>query len=244
MNILILMMAGSGSRFGAPIPKQFVKLHNKPIFLSIAEHYSELDFIDMICYVSHPEWISKVKEWTSHLNKYQLFVQGGKTRSHSIKNAIDLLSTKCDPSDVILIHDATHPYLDVPALKQVIEAANMYGAATLATFGYDTVYEIDSANFVSSLLPRKKVVNGASPEAFLLSEINRIYHNKTDEYLESMTSAGAIVLSSGKPIKFIQTDILNLKITFQRDFDLYSRLGEAYFFPNGNLKNLDVKIGI
>ena len=231
MNVLVVMMAGSGTRFGASIPKQYTYVDNKPIFLPIVEHYANLHFIDALFLVCSSGWIKKVKDWTSHIKKHIEYVEGGRTRSHSVKNALDAISKIAHNSDVILIHDATQPYLDVPAVVKVIEATKTYGSATLASFGYDTVYQINEDGLVASVLQRNLVINGASPEAFLFSVVYDLYKEKSDDYLEKMTSAGAMVLSSGKPIKFVNTELLNLKITFQRDFELYQLLGEQYFYP-------------
>ena len=51
MNILMLMMGGSGTRFGADIPKQYVKVEGKPIFSYILKGYDDCDFIDAIVVV-------------------------------------------------------------------------------------------------------------------------------------------------------------------------------------------------
>ena len=231
MNAVIVMLGGVGQRFGAPIPKQFSMINGHPLYLPILSHYARLDSIDLICVVCHREWIDKVKQWDEGIPKKVIHTVGGSTRSHSVKNGIEAIKPYCSSDDVVLIHDSTHPYLDTPAVEKIIHAVKEYGAATLATYGYDTVYQLDnSQDFLADVLPRQYVVNGASPEAFKFSVIAPIYENASEESLNSMTSAGAIVLDKGISMKFIHTDILNLKITFQRDFELFTLLGEEYFY--------------
>ena len=48
MNILMLMMAGSGTRFGAEIPKQFVLVEDRPVFSYILDGYNRCECIDKI----------------------------------------------------------------------------------------------------------------------------------------------------------------------------------------------------
>lgn len=230
MNVLMLMMAGKGERFGSKIPKQFTIVNSKPIFLNIVENYAKLPHIDVICLVVNEMWLDKVEGWCSGISKHIIYARGGKNRSESVRNGLRKVESLAKADDVILVHDATHPYLDRDGVERVIESTEKYGAATLASFGYDTVYKIDEFDFVESTIPRQRVINGASPEAFKFSLINSIYATSDDEQLEKMTSAGAMALERGVSLRFIPTDILNLKITFQRDFELYKMLPESYFY--------------
>lgn len=231
MNVLLLMLGGSGQRFGAKIPKQFTLFNNKPVFLPILEHYERSGFIDLFCLVVHKDWLDNVRRWTSNIKTPVMLVQGGLTRSHSIRNGLVALESQCKAEDVILIHDSTHPYLDILGVKKVIDAVHTHGGATLATFGYDTVYSLSESDFINKVLPRTKVVNGASPEAFKFGLVHSLYSQSSNEELSKMTSAAAIFKEHGIDVKFIPTEILNLKITFQRDFQLYTKLGEEYFYP-------------
>lgn len=231
MNAVIVMLGGVGQRFGTPTPKQFAMVNGHPIYLPILQHYANLKSIDLICVVCHKDWLDQVKKWDTGVSKKVIHTVGGPTRSHSVKNGIEAIKPYCSSDDVILIHDSTHPYLDSLGVEKIVAAVREDGAATLATFGYDTVYQLDtSQRFLKKVQPRQYVVNGASPEAFKYSIIAPIYENASEEELNLMTSAGAIVLEKGIRMRFIQTDILNLKITFQRDFDLFTRLGEDYFY--------------
>ena len=67
MNILLLMMGGSGTRVGASIPKQYIEVSGKPVFYHIVKAYAALPDISSICIVSHPEWLGFVR------TRYQIF---------------------------------------------------------------------------------------------------------------------------------------------------------------------------
>ena len=115
--------------------------------------------------------------------------------------------------------------------KKVIDAINKYGAATLVQGNYDTVYEIEN-DTIKKVLERKNVVSGASPEGFKFKQIYDIYKNATEDELAKMTSAGAIAISNGLEMKTIETDLLNLKITFRRDIELFRKLINCYYFKD------------
>lgn len=229
----MLMMGGSGTRFGAERPKQFTLVHDRPLFSYILEKANNIPEINYITVVSHHSWLDYVQEWCRKIVTNVPFhvAGGGDTRSESVLNGLHSLEEVLSPADVVLIHDATHPYLDPQAVRLVAEAASKYGGATVASKNYDTVYRTDREGFLEKVEPRELIVAGASPEAFRYGDILDIYQNSTPEELQAMTSAGAIALAHSIPMQVIPTSVLNLKITYPPDMDLFLQLVDHYFFP-------------
>ena len=233
MNTVLLMMGGSGTRFGASIPKQYIKVNDRPIFSYILEGYNKLPDVNKIIIVSHADWVDYVEEIAEEIGADKLYkvVTGGDTRSESVKNGLICASEYSKDDDVIRIHDATHPYVDKKGTKEVIQAVKEFGGATLASFNYDTVYKMDDDHILTNIEPRFNIVAGASPEAFTFRKIYDIYMNSSKEELESMTSAGAIALHYGITMKVIKANVINLKITYADDMELFVKLIDNYFFP-------------
>lgn len=233
-NILLLMMGGSGTRFGADIPKQYVEIDGVPVFAYILEKYSKMKEIDEVVAVSHRDWTGFVREWASKLEIYAKLhiVTGGDTRSASVLNGLVEASAFADDKDVVLIHDATHPYVDVQGTIDVIKAARECGGATLAQYQYDTVYRKNANDMLEEVIPREVVAAGASPEAFLFGDIYRIYRDTPEEQFEIMTSAEAIALANDIKMKVIKANIINLKITYQEDMEIFKKLAKTYFFED------------
>lgn len=233
MNILLLMMGGSGTRLGADVPKQYIELENRPIFSYILEAHQNCPYIDKIVIVSHERWIGYVKKWVDWLgsDKVVEIVHGGEVRSASVRNGLKAMEPWAAPNDVVLIHDATHPYCDDEGILRVIEAVHQHGGATLAQAQYDTVYQTTEDGLVDAVLPRQLVISGASPEAFCYRTIYDIYCHASDEELREMTSAGAIARAHHISMQAVLTDVLNLKITYPKDLRLLTVLLHD-FFPN------------
>ena len=232
-NILMLMMAGKGTRLGADCPKQYIEIDGIPIFAYILYGYAKTKQIDAFVFVVQPEWALYVTKWIRRLGLEDqcLVAAGADERSLSVRNGILAAEKIAEKDDVLLIHDATHPYVDVTGLKEIIRAVHELGAATLAQGEYDTVYRRTSDNLLQQVLPRQEVVSGASPEAFRFGLIADIFRTEDDESLRRMTSAGAIALACQIPMAVVESDVLNLKITYPRDLELMKKLIHTYFFP-------------
>lgn len=231
-NHLLLMMGGSGTRLGADRPKQYIEVNGMPIFAYILAKYGTLTNIDSIVIVSHEAWFDYVEEWKNKLNlsKDVRIVGGGSNRSQSVRNGLRELSKFAMPEDSVLIHDATHPYVDEKGTDGVIEALKTYEGATLGAYQYDTVYRVNDDDVIDSVIPRRYVVSGASPEAFRFERIFDIYNNASEDELEAMTSAGAIALEHGIQMKVVPANVINLKITYKNDMEAFMKMVDTYFF--------------
>ena len=234
MNTVLLMMGGTGTRMGADRPKQYLEINGKPVFYYIVRRYAQVDDVSAICIVSHGDWIDYVKEAIVDIDpgtKKILVTQGGDNRSQSVRNGLKAIKPISADGDVILIHDATHPYVDAEGTRGIIYAVNEFGAATLGARQYDTCYRINSDMDLVSVIPREELVSGASPEAFRFGDLYNIYMGSSDEELAAMTSAGAMALHHGIHMKVVPANVLNLKLTYPGDFELLKVLLDTYFFP-------------
>ncbi len=230
-NIVILMMGGKATRFNQNIPKQYVSIKGLPLYLYIVRKFNSMKNIDSIVIVTNPDYYEKTLEWNELVDssKVSHVICGGQGRSRDVLSALNTVSEFAEPEDVVLIHDATHPYVDVEGTNKVIDAICEYGGATLGGKQYDTVYYTENG-MLKEVISRENVVSGASPEGFKFGLIYDIYKNSTWEELDKMTSAGALALAKNIKMAIIPSDILNLKITFPGDMEIFSNLVDSYFF--------------
>ena len=231
-SYLIMMMGGSGTRLGADRPKQYIEVEGKPVFGYIIEAYDKTSCIDEMVIVSNKDWLDYVEEWVGRLGikKRVTITEGGETRSHSVYNGLKAIKDRAKDDDIVLFHDATHPYVDEAGTEGVIEAIKKYGGATLGEFQYDTVYRMTDDGFIDKVIPRQEVVAGASPEGFTFGNIFRIYDNASDDELKAMTSAGAIAKEHNIQMKIVQASVINLKITYPVDMEAFKKIVKSYFF--------------
>lgn len=229
---LLLMMGGSGTRLGGTRPKQYIEIDGIPIFAYILNKYCQMGDIDDVVIVSNSDWCDFVLKWVKQFGLYDkvMVVEGGNNRSQSVKNGLLAIKKDAEDEDIVLIHDATHPYVDEAGTKEIISILKEYEGATLGAYQYDTVYRINEENEIVKVLPRQQIVAGASPEAFKFKRIYDIYCKSSDEELSLMTSAGAIALCYGINMKVVPTNIINLKITYKNDLEAFKKMAGTYFF--------------
>lgn len=231
-NHLLLMMGGTGTRLGADRPKQYIEVEGMPVFAYILKGFDKLEYIHSIVIVSHEDWFDYVEEWKEKLNitTPTYITAGGSNRSQSVRNGLMELSKYASDEDKVLIHDATHPYVDEKGTLDVIVALDTYEGCTLGAYQYDTVYQVNDEDVIEKVIPRRYVVSGASPEAFIYKRIHEIYCEATEEELEAMTSAGAIALERGIQMKVVPANVINLKITYKNDMEAFMKMVKSYFF--------------
>lgn len=230
-NYFLLMMGGVGSRFGADRPKQFIEVKGKPVFSYILNELDKTKLVSGIVVVCHESWVDYVKKYAKKRYKKLInVVAGGDCRSKSVFNGLKELAKIAKKNDNVLIHDATHPHIDKEKLEELIGKVNEFGAATMSTSIYDTCYIKDSDGFISKVIDRKTLAVGASPECFKFGLIYPIYNEATEEELQQMTSAGATLLSRDHKMALVDSDLLNLKITYKKDMDLFKLLVDNYFY--------------
>lgn len=226
MNCLMLMMGGTGTRFGADIPKQYIEVNGRPVFQYTLEQYNGCKEIDKVLIVSNPEWMDFTWKYAERILKKKLLavVEGGSTRSHSVKNGLVCCEKYLKEDDYILIHDATNPFVAKGAIGKALRTAKETGAAVVGTNQYHTIYQREESGAIDCFLPREAIGSGYSPEIFRFSLIYPYYKNAKEQELSAMTSTVALVLGYGVKVRFVPADLVNLKITYPKDMEAFTAL--------------------
>lgn len=111
MITAIIIAGGSGHRMGRDIPKQFIKVNDKPVLLYTLIGFQEHPIIDAIEVVCIDGWQNEVWEYASknNISKLKWVVDGGETVQESIRNGVRFLEGIADEQDIIVIHDGIRP---------------------------------------------------------------------------------------------------------------------------------------
>lgn len=229
MVYLLVKMGGNGIRFGTDIPKQYVELNGKPLFYWLLEQYKNINIVNGYILVSNPKWIDYTQEIAKRLLGKKLLgvVPGGDTMSKSVYNGVMFARNYLKDDDVLLVHDVTNPVVALEQIGDVVDTARDCGFCALTTEQVHTIYRIDEGNNIECVIPKQEVGSGYSPEGFLFGKIYDCYSNARPEELEQMTSAIALAKAHNARPKAVKSHIINLKITYKEDFDIYKRIVEG-----------------
>lgn len=115
----LIVAAGSGSRYGGALPKQYVPLLGRPVLRWTIEHLRAVPAIGRIQLVIHPDFRAEALQAAAGLDLPPP-VAGGATRQDSVLRGLEALAA--DPPDIVLIHDAARPLVDRTVVETMLAA--------------------------------------------------------------------------------------------------------------------------
>ncbi len=204
----IIVAGGSGKRFGSALPKQFLPLCGKPVFIWSVEAFLELKEFKQIVVVVPSDMLKKL----SVKYKNIIFVQGGKERFDSVKAGLSLINKDID---FVAVHDAARPLICKKDIASVLKAAQKTGAAIAAEKTKDTIKTVKNG-FVINTLNRSILWNAQTPQIFKTNLILKAYSGKVpknttdDSQLMERLKVKTVVVETLSP---------NFKITAKDDLE-------------------------
>ena len=239
--VVIIPAAGLGTRM-APMPggakgkpksavpsKQFTELGGTPILLHTLRRFAAVEAVSEIWIALReneiPGFRERLKKEDSALSKKKVeLVAGGEHRQQSVQNALNAISAAAE--DVVLVHDAVRPFVTTEIIREVIEAAEKYGAAIAGLPAVDTVKQVErtaEGALIKATIPRAGVVMAQTPQGFRYGVIKKAFDEAAaDGFLG--TDESSLVERSGHDVAVVMGSPKNIKITAPADMEL----GEFY----------------
>jgi len=213
----IVPAAGSGSRFGAEKPKQYLSLLGRPLIhhtLAALVACPEIERVWVVLSPDDAEWSRH--DWSDLGAKLETVRCGGATRADSVGNGLRAAAMVAADDDWVLVHDAARPCLSADMLAALLrELADDPVGGILAVPVADTLKRADAEQRIAATEPRDGLWQAQTPQMFRYGRLAEALENcraVTDE-------AGAIEAMGLKP-KLVKGDSTNLKVTFPADLAL------------------------
>ncbi len=215
---VIIVAAGSGSRMGGKLPKQFQELRGKPIIIHTLETFYRFDPEMRIIVVLAPEHRSL---WDQLAGSYEtpkglVLTHGGNTRFDSVKNG--LLQT--GEAEIVGIHDAVRPLVSGETLARAYAAAEERGSGIPVLEMEESVRMVDQ-NGTSEHLDRSRLRKVQTPQVFETRKIRKAYQQPYDP---TFTDDASVYESLFGPVTLVEGNRENIKITSPVDKKLASLL--------------------
>src|SRR6185503_11029428 len=222
----LVLAGGSGDRFGAEMPKQFVRLAGEPILLRSIRAIASAG-VDNLVVVTHPSWLRETNGLleTVELEVPVSVVAGGATRNESTRNGLAAL--EASPDDIVLIHDAVRPLVPTEVVLRSIEpilSGRADGTDTVIPSA-DTLVVVEGDDVVE-IPERARYRRGQTPQTFRMRVISQAYAAASAAGDMSATDDCSLVLLHvpGARIVAVPGDEVNLKITTRTDMVLADRM--------------------
>lgn len=209
MIFLILVGAGKGERLGFSIPKSFVKLEDKELFLYSVEKFYK--FVKKI-FLALPEgYIENGKEIIKNKFSKVVIIKGGKKRQDSVLNCLKKIE-----EGIVLIHDVARPFVSEDLIKRVIDGAKKYEACIPILNITDTIKEVNG-NFVIKTLKREKIFLVQTPQGFKTDIIKKAYFICKREKIVGNDDSFFLEKIGYNKIYCVEGERNNIKITYPED---------------------------
>ncbi|QXE90299.1 2-C-methyl-D-erythritol 4-phosphate cytidylyltransferase [Geomonas subterranea] len=216
----LIPAAGMGKRMGAGSNKQYLMLDGMPILARTVRTFQEAGCIDAIYLVSPEQEIpfcrSEVVERYG-FTKVRAIVPGGSERQHSVYNGLRAIGD-INPDDVVLIHDGVRPFVSVQMIEDAAAVARDAGASVVAVPVKDTV-KVVRDGIITATPPRETLWLAQTPQAFRYGMI-RAAHDQAAAAGFLGTDDASLLEWQGEPVRVVQGDYRNIKITTPEDMIL------------------------
>jgi 2-C-methyl-D-erythritol 4-phosphate cytidylyltransferase len=231
---VIIPAAGLGTRM-APVSsardmklhlsKQFSELAGTPILIHTLRRFAAVQEVSDIWVALRESEIESFRERLQQESgalqgkKIELVV-GGEHRQQSVEHALNRIQAA--PDDIVLVHDAVRPLVTGEIIKDVIAAAQKYGAAIAGLPAVDTVKQVDrtaEGAIIKATIPRAGVVLAQTPQGFRYEVIKKVFDEATADGFMG-TDEASLAERSGQEVAVVMGSPKNIKITNPGDMEL------------------------
>lgn len=221
-----ILAGGIGSRMNiSDMPKQFLPLGDRPIIIQTLEKFLMCNRLDYIYVGVHSSWVSHMEDLLekSNLNNDKIIItEGGSDRNNTIINIIDKIEKNhgMHDDDIIVTHDSVRPFVTLRIIEDNIDAAIKYGACDTVVSAVDTIVVSEDGDVIHNIPNRKFMYQGQTPQSFKMNMLKGLYNDLTQEEKEILTDACKICVVRNTPVKLVEGEISNIKITTVSDYKM------------------------
>jgi 2-C-methyl-D-erythritol 4-phosphate cytidylyltransferase/2-C-methyl-D-erythritol 2,4-cyclodiphosphate synthase len=217
----LIVAAGSGSRHGGELPKQYQALGGRPLVRRAVEAFLSHGAIDAVQVVIGPGHEPLYAQAVGDL-PLPPPVTGGKTRQESVRLGLESLSAAAP--DLVLIHDAARPLVDAGCIDRVLAALRSGPTAIAALPIVDSLRRAGGGPVDREGLWQVQTPQGFHFDAILWAHRRALHDLATDD--------ATLAEQAGMPITLTEGAMSNLKITRPGDLAiaeafLSARLGDV-----------------
>ena len=202
---------------GGTTPKQFLSLEGIPIFIHTLRKFAASEAIDEIFLGVRPEETDRALSEVAkeRFAKNVRLLEGGASRQETVARCLDQASAD---TDVVVVHDAVRPFVELAMIDQIVDAARKHGGAILGIPSVDTVKKVERQTILGTI-PRESIVLAQTPQAFRYTLLRQACDRALAEGYCG-TDESSLVEHDGHKVTVLMGSDRNIKITKPSDLPL------------------------
>lgn len=222
--VAVVLGGGTGTRFGAALPKQLLTIDGKTLVEHCVAAFSSAPEIDEILLVMPPGYHEEAKRLVG--DQVSAVIEGGATRPDSVRNALAHIGARHDPARTgVLIHDAARPLVTRQIIASCTRALREHEAIGTAVPTSDTILAV-ADGVIAHVPPRETLYRAQTPQCFRLATIARAHALAAADPAFTPTDDCGVVLRylPGTPVHIVPGSETNLKVTYPADLAIAEAL--------------------
>ncbi len=223
-HIAVILAGGKNRVNKSNIPYQFVSVKDKPVVLYTMEtmqHHPQIDEIHVVCLKGWEDFLPAYAK-RYNITKLKNIIPAGNSGIESVKNAVEQLLPTHKATDLIVIQEATRPFVAPEIISNAIRCCKQYGTAvTYERMDAMTPFLVNENQRGLTHIPAKRIINIQSPEVYTLGALRLAFfeaakiHHPLDE-----TFCAVFLHHLGKELKFCKGSHSNNRIVYEEDLKL------------------------
>ncbi len=220
--VALVVAAGSGTRFGGPVPKPLVDLDGRPVVAVAVESLAAGGCAAATVLVSP----GMREAFAGALESAPIpvtLVEGGRTRQESVSRGLEALAAQPQPPEVVLIHDAVRPLVPAEVTERVVAAVRSGAVAVTPVLPV-----VDSLRRVredgrNTIVDRSSLRRIQTPQGFDFATVLAAHRLAVSNRSEA-TDDVSVCEAAGHPVTLVEGAASAVKITHPTDLELVRAL--------------------
>jgi len=225
---VIVALAGQGKRMKTNVPKQFIELFNKPLFIYTLEEIEQCECVDEIVLVTGKEHLEYLKTTVEryHLRKVKKIIEGGAERQDSIYNGIMAVNPN---NSYIAVQDGVRPLVKSNYFAksvELLEKNRTVDGVVVGVWAKDTIKMVNADGLIESTPDRKTIFHAQTPQTFRVDVLKKAYQVAKETHYLGTDDASLVERYKGN-VMILEGDYENIKVTTPSDLDFFRHYVEV-----------------
>lgn len=218
----IITASGSSERFNRgrdeKVKKEFLSIDGHTVLYRATEPFFEVPGLSMVV-ITHPkgaedETAVALEDLMNIGTVPFIFVEGGDTRTESVRNALNAIRESMFPVEFVAIHDGARPFITPDMIIRTFAAATVVGGAAPATRITDAVKRLGENGLIEESVDKASLISVQTPQIFSKENLLEAYDESAGVTADDDIS---VYVDAGFPCTVVQGSPENRKITYFSD---------------------------